>query len=396
VKELEYDVVVVGGGPAGSSTAKHTAMGGASVLMLEKRQEIGSPVRCGEGIAKGWMEKWGIKYDPRWIAHEVEGAKVTAPNGSAFYISEKIISDEVGIVIERDIFDKYLAMDAARAGADIQVKSSVVGLLKDNGKISGVRVEHMNERFDVKANIVVGADGYESQVGRWAGIDTDLKAKDVTTCLQYRMADISIEKDYCEFILGSASPGGYVWIFPKGEDVANVGIGLQLTKLKGKGEVKKYLDAFIAKDERLNKGKIIDIVSGAVSTCMPIDRTVGDGIILVGDAARQIDPLTGGGISNSCKAGKIAGEVLAECVQSKDYSTNILQKYEKGWRALLEEPLYRNYMAKEKLVTLTDEIFNKIIGTLAEVGVDKLSTHAILKVMKERHPELVKEFEDFI
>ncbi|MCK5547738.1 MAG: NAD(P)/FAD-dependent oxidoreductase, partial [Thermoplasmata archaeon] len=222
------------------------------------------------------------------------------------------------------------------------------------------------------------------------------KATDITPCLQYRMAGISPDKDYCEFMLGIGAPGGYIWIFPKGEDVANVGIGMQLSKVKEKGELKRYLDAYIKTDERLKDGKVIDIVSGAVSTCMPLERTIGEGIILVGDAARTIDPITGGGIANSCKAGKVAGEVLAECVQSKDFSLDMLDKYEKGWRAKIEEGLYRNYMAKEKLVTLSDNTFNKIIGTLAEVGLDKLSTHNILKIIKTRHPELVKEFEDLI
>jgi digeranylgeranylglycerophospholipid reductase len=393
--KLEYDVVVVGAGPAGSMTAKHAARGGLSVLMLEKRQEIGSPVRCAEGVAMTSIQATGIKPDLRWIAHEVDGAKVTAPNGTAFYITERMAGDEVGTVIERDIFDKYLAMDAAKAGADIMLKSSVVGVNTYKGAATGVKVERMKERFEVDAKIVVAADGFESQVARWAGMDTKLKAADITTCLQYRMVDINIESNFCEFILGSGAPGGYVWIFPKGEDVANVGIGLSVSKLKEKGEVKGYLDKFIKNDDRLKHGKIIDMVAGAVSTCMPIKHTIDEGIMLVGDAARQVDPITGGGIANACRAGKIAGEVLTECHESNDYSKDMLWKYEKGWRDEFSENLYRNYMAKEKLVTLTDETFNKIISTLAEVGVEKL-THLILKVIKERHPELVREFEDII
>ncbi|MFQ5884903.1 MAG: NAD(P)/FAD-dependent oxidoreductase [Thermoplasmata archaeon] len=117
---------------------------------------------------------------------------------------------------------------------------------------------------------------------------------------------------------------------------------------------------------------------------------------LVGDAARTIDPITGGGIANACKAGKVAGEVLGRATQEKDFSAENLQEYEKGWRELLEEELYRNWMAKEKLVTLSDETFDKIIETLAEVGVDKLSIFNILKVMEDRHPELVEEFADLL
>ena len=146
----------------------------------------------------------------------------------------------------------------------------------------------------------------------------------------------------------------------------------------------------------MKKGKALEIVSGAVSICAPIDKTVGDGVLLVGDAARQIDPITGGGIANSCKAAKVAGEVLAKAAKERNFSEKSLQRYEKGWRDLLENHLYRNWMAKEKLVTLSDETFNKIIVTLNEVGVEKMSSFALLKAIEKKHPELVKEFRDFL
>jgi digeranylgeranylglycerophospholipid reductase len=393
---LEYDVVIVGAGPAGSVTARYAAENGASVLVIEKRQEIGSPVRCGEGIARRWLEDVGIPLDKKWVAHEVEGAKIVSPNGTEFHIDERHAGSEVGTVIERDMFDKALARQAAKAGADIMLKASVVGVLKDNGKVSGVRVEQFGKRFDVKAGAVVGADGFESQVGRWAGLDTNLKTRDITTCLQYRMTNIEPDSDYCEFVLGTGAPGGYIWVFPKSEDTANIGLGIQLKKVKEKGELRRYLDAFIQNDERFKRGKRLDIVAGAVSTCSPIEKTVADGILLVGDAARMIDPITGGGVKNGCMAAKVAGEVLGRATQEKDFSADRLQEYEKGWRKLLEETMYRNWMAKEKLVTLSDETFDMVIGTLAEVGVDRLSVYNILKVMEERHPDLVEEFADLL
>jgi len=392
----EYDVVVVGAGPAGSMTAKFAAMNGARVLMVEKRQEIGSPVRCGEGISRAWLDPVGIKLDAKSFAWQVKGAKIVAPNGTSFYLSEKMAGNEVGIVLDRVFFDKLLAHDAVKAGSDLMLKTSAVKLLKDGGKVTGVRIKSFGETKDVKAGCVVGADGFESQVGRWAGIDTNLAPRDITSCFQYRLTNIKHDPDYCEFVLGSAAPGGYVWIFPKNEDTANVGIGIQLSKLKNPAEVKKYLDKFIQKDPRLKNGRPLELVSGAVSICAPIDKTVGNGVLLVGDAARQIDPITGGGISNSCKAGKVAGEVLAKATKERDFGEKSLQRYEKGWRDLLENHLYRNWMAKEKLVTLTDDSFNKIITTLNEVGVEKMSTYAILKAIEQRHPDLVKEFQQFL
>jgi digeranylgeranylglycerophospholipid reductase len=392
----EYDVVVVGAGPAGSMTAKWAAKGGARVLIIEKRQEIGSPVRCGEGISRSWLDSVGIKLDAKSVAREVKGAKIVAPNGSSFYLSEKMAGNEVGIVLERVFFDKLLARDAVKAGADLMLKTSAVKLLKTGDKVTGVKIKSWGETKDIKCGCVVGADGYESQVGRWAGINTSLAPRDITSCFQYRLTNINHEADYCEFVLGSKAPGGYVWIFPKNEDTANVGIGMQLTKLKDPADVKKYLDKYIQNDPRLKKGRPLELVSGAVSICAPIDKAIGSGILLVGDAARQIDPITGGGISNSCKAAKVAGEVLARATREKDFSERSLQRYEKGWRDLIENHLYRNWMAKEKLVTLTDDTFNKVIATLNEVGVDKMSTYSILKAIEAKHPDLVREFQEFL
>lgn len=392
----EYDTVVVGAGPAGSMTAKWAAKGGARVLMVEKRQEIGSPVRCGEGISRSWLDSVGIKLDSKSLAREVKGAKIVAPNGTSFYLSEKMAGNEVGLVLDRVFFDKLLARDAVKAGADLMLKTSAVKLLKDGSRVTGVRVRSFGETRDIRCGCVVGADGFESQVGRWAGIDTSLAPRDITSCFQYRLTNIEQEADYCEFVLGSKAPGGYIWIFPKNEDTANVGIGMQLTKLKDTADVKKHLDRFIQGDPRLRKGRPLELVSGAVSICAPVDKTVGNGVLLVGDAARQIDPITGGGISNSCKAGKVAGEVLARAAKEKDFSERSLQRYEKGWRDMLENHLYRNWLAKEKLVTLSDDTFNKIISALNEVGVEKMSTYAILKAIESRYPELVREFQEFL
>src|SRR5512136_2965882 len=131
----EYDIVVVGAGPAGAMTAKYAAKNGARVLMIEKRSEIGAPVRCGEGISRSWLDSVGIRLDSKSVAREVMGAKIVSPNGSSFYLSEKMAGNEVGIVLERVFFDKLLARDAVKAGADLMLKTSAVKLLKTGDKV---------------------------------------------------------------------------------------------------------------------------------------------------------------------------------------------------------------------------------------------------------------------
>jgi digeranylgeranylglycerophospholipid reductase len=395
VADRSTDVLVIGAGPAGSMTAKWAAKHGARVVMIEKRQEIGSPVRCGEGMSKDWLQDVGIRPGP-WVNLEVEGARIFSPSEKVFEINEKDAGNEVGYVVERDGFDKQLAIDAANAGAEILLKTAAVAVLKEHGRVVGAKVKQFGESYEIRAPITVGADGFESQVGRWAGIPTNIAVRDMDTCLQYRMTDVDCDVRYCDFFLGKVAPGGYVWVFPKGERLANVGIGVQVSQVRSPADARTYLDRWIASHPGYAKGKKIDMVGGGVSISAPIRQTVADGVMLVGDAARMIDPLTGGGIANGCIAGKICGTVAAEAVRSGDVSSAFLQKYEKGWRARLEEKLYRNWLAKEKLVTLSDETFDKIIDALAGMRLEKLNVHNILKAVRQKYPEVTKEFEAFL
>lgn len=398
MKELSYDAVIVGAGPGGSMTAKVAAEAGVNVLMIEKRQEIGVPVRCGEGIARVWLNEVGITPDPDWIAHEVDGARVISPAGHMVIMDERIAGNECGYVVHRERFDQALAKMAVDAGADLLVKTSATGLLRDGDYIAGIEALQQKEKHNIHAKITVGADGFESKIGRWADIDTNLKPRDLNVCYQYFMVGVDIDPRYNDFYIGSIAPGGYIWVFPKGKDCANVGIGVNLAKI-GKDEraaAKKYLDKFIDSHPALAKGKKFEHIAGAISCCMPIDQTVGNGILLVGDAARQIDPLTGGGVSNACKAGKVAGKVIAEAIEANDFSKEFLMRYDKGWRAEMENQLIRNFVAKEKLVTLSDETFDKLINALSDVELTKVTTLDILKAVQSKAPELVKEFEELL
>jgi digeranylgeranylglycerophospholipid reductase len=303
--------------------------------------------------------------------------------------------NEVGIVLERHLFDKALAADAAVDGAQIMLKTHASGLLQSNGTISGIVGKSMGQEMEIRAKIIIGADGFESQVGRWAGIKTGVKTRDVDATIQYRLCNIDCDPRYCDFFVGSCAPGGYIWIFPKSDHVANVGIGVQFSLLKTKAEVRGYLDRWIATQPNLAKGQALEIVGGAVSTNKPIKQTVTDNVMLVGDAARLIDPLTGGGIVNACISGKLAGEIAAEAIRKENYSAKFLNKYEKAWRKRMEKKLTRNWMAKEKVASLDDATFDSIVGTLAEVGSDA-NTLSLLIAIGKKHPKLVADFAELM
>jgi digeranylgeranylglycerophospholipid reductase len=363
--------------------------------MIEKRQEIGSPVRCGEGISLEWISDYGIEKDDRWLIHEVDGARIISPGGHRLDINPRMAGNEVGATIRRDFFDQTLAEMAADAGADIMVKTYATELIREGDRFTGIKARCNGEDCIIRAKAIIGADGFESQIARWAGLSTVLKQEDIATNLQYHMVGIDIDPKFSEFYLGSlAKGGGYAWIFPKGEDSANVGIGVTLNMIKEGGHPKRLLEKFIDKNPGLKKGKVIEVVAGVVSVSAPADKTVKDNLMIVGDAARMADAITGGGIKNAVRSGAIAGEVAAKSIQSGNLDD--FMDYEKRWRSEFEDELFRDWMAKNKMMTLSDEDFDILISTLAESNIENLSVYEILEVIQDRLPHLVEELMSFM
>jgi len=130
-QSLKFDLIVIGAGTAGSTAAKTAANAGLKVALLEKRQEIGSPVRCAGGVSRSGLIKL-ITPDPSFIAAEVKGTRVYAPDGFSIMMSEDQAFDEVGYILERNIFDRYLAIDAAQAGTEVFIKTRAIGLLRQD------------------------------------------------------------------------------------------------------------------------------------------------------------------------------------------------------------------------------------------------------------------------
>jgi digeranylgeranylglycerophospholipid reductase len=217
------------------------------VLLIEKRQEIGSPVRCAEMAGKQQVLPF-IQPNKKWIATEIKGIRFIAPDGTVLTVSGEAagIEGEFGYVLERKIFDRELAKEAARAGADVMVRTRATGLIVENGAVKGVKLNRLGDNFEVRSKVVIGADGVESQVGRWGGINTTLKLKEIGTCAQYLMTDVDVIDDFCDVYPGSCAPGGYAWMFPKGDKKANIGLGMQASKLGGKRPV-DYLNEFVSK-----------------------------------------------------------------------------------------------------------------------------------------------------
>ncbi|MET1124487.1 MAG: digeranylgeranylglycerophospholipid reductase [Archaeoglobaceae archaeon] len=384
-----YDVVVVGAGPAGSMTAKTAAEEGLRVLLVEKRQEIGVPVRCAEGISKEALSRF-FEIDDRWIAAEVIGAKIYAPDMTEIVMSEERAGNEVGYVLERKIFDRAIARMAAKAGADVYVKTTFEGFERADEGLR-VKLRRVGEEWEVETKILVGADGVESRVGRMAGITKTLKLSEIESCAQYLMTGLDIDPDYTYFYVGrSVAPGGYAWIFPKGNGSANVGLGV-LPSMAEK-PAKAYLDEFVAR-MGLN-GKVVEFVAGAVPVYGEIETAVADNIMLVGDAAYHADPITGGGIANALAAGYHAGKVAAEAVKRGDFSKDFLRRYDELWKKDFGWKLRRNKKLQEKFLKMDDATLSKLARSLAGKNLKEMSVRAIVVELLKAHPKLLWDLKD--
>jgi digeranylgeranylglycerophospholipid reductase len=392
----EVDCLVIGAGPAGSVTAREVAKRGWKVLLIEKRAEIGVPVRCGEGVSKSLLDLLGLENDPTFISSEMDGAKIHSPNGSVLVLGPEIAGPEVGFVIQREKFDQELAKQAVRAGAELWVRAEAHSYESSNDRVM-VGIKHLTEEVIIRSKVVVAADGYESLIARWAGIDTRLDLKDIDTCLQYEMIDVDTDDRYTEFFLGRCYvPGGYIWCFPQGHGIANVGLGVNGSLVEKGGDPKRYLDSFISENPRFSKGRITEINGGGVSVSLPLEETVADHLIIVGDAARMIDPLTGGGIYNGCFAAIQAGKTICEALENGDTSKEALGPYERRWREGIEAEMARNYLAKEKLLEVSDEILDKVISAISEYDLQEISTEELLKALADKYPEVIEELGNFL
>jgi digeranylgeranylglycerophospholipid reductase len=383
---IETDVLVIGAGPAGSSAAKHAALNGANVILIDKKSEIGAPKRCAEGVSKEGLKKLKIEPSSRWVTKELSGVRMIAPNGNSVWLNEeKVKLPEAGYILERKVFDKHMAMDAARAGAQIMVKTLATGLRRE-GENLVVSAETMGEEFEIQAKIVIGADGPESRAGRWAGLKTTIKPKNMESCAQYEMANVKMQDpNSIEFYFGSVAPGGYAWIFPKGDDIANVGLGILITETDKSAY--QHLLEFVENCPATQNAQPVELNIGGDPVGGMLKELITDNFMIVGDAASQVNPLTGGGIISAMEGGLYAGEAAAAAVRDGDYSANKLARYQERCEDNIQSKFKKDLKVKDYLLTLSDDELNSIADAFQDIEMDNINTAELIKNLVKVSPK---------
>ena len=316
----QFDCIVVGAGPAGSMAGNVLAQNGVDVLILEKHPQVGSPLSCAEAISFSGLTDF-VPVDPEWVSTHVHHLLLVSPSGSRTNVHHP----NAGLVLNRRLFDQKLAQKAVSSGACLKTNAQVIGLLKNKKeRLCGVKVLENGKEKEYQAEVIIGADGVESCVAGWAGMDFSLGLDQIESCAQYLLGEVEIEPDCAEFHLGrSVAPGGYAWVFPKGENLANVGLAVTTTLTNQK--TKDFLDDFASK--RFGDFKTMEFVVGAVP-CFDRNRDlVKENVLLVGDAGGLVDSLSGAGISNALLSGMIAGSVVSRYIKDGDLPVSFLKKY---------------------------------------------------------------------
>ena len=327
----QHDLIVVGAGPAGAHLAKEAAQLGLDVLVLERlsRDRVGDKV-CGEGIALHHLKNAGIPYPTgKELGNTINGIDIYPPSmENHITISQRVAGEPCdGWTIDRIYFGQRLLDYAEKAGAKIQDHAHVLEPIFDNGHITGVKFKHTKTKqmHEVQARITVDASGMSASLRRKMKdplIETTIELRDQAVCYReiLELQEPFEPADRCWIIMDDRySPGGYIWIFPRGGNLANVGLGTQ----GGQGHRPKELyKQFLKTNPIFKDAKVIHGGGGAAPIRRPLWSYVADGIVFIGDSGCHVNPIHGGGIGSAIEAGHIVAPIIRQAIESNDVSTS--------------------------------------------------------------------------
>lgn len=328
----DYDLIIVGGGPAGSTMALSAAKQGLKVLLVDKEKFPRDKI-CGDALTVSSVEILQEFHLIDKLLREPHGCA----NNMIFYSeTERLMPPSMNdaqyiSTSRRWIFDNVL-FQAAKACTETKEGFKVENLLMQNGWVFGIQGTSADgEKQEYTAKVVAGADGCSSVVARKLGLYQSLKQDGaVATRAYYRNLDVS-GSELELYYLPECRPG-YFWIFPVDKETVNVGVILFDQNLKSTGIFPPQIHRQLIQSPLL-KARFLQAEPVGNIQCwyLPLAKTTrtihGNGFILSGDAAGLIDPLIAHGIDRAMVSGKIAGELLGSICRGNDYSAEALQPY---------------------------------------------------------------------
>jgi digeranylgeranylglycerophospholipid reductase len=373
----EYDILVVGAGPAGSMAAKAAAEQGRRVCLAERLVRPGIPARCGEGIGrKGASISLTLRKE--WIRATIRAARFYSPSGTTV----EVRSVAESYILDREKMDADLAEEAKAAGADLRTRTPIVAVALRNGWY-----EASSPDLQVRARCIICADGVESRIARDLGWNTALRLSDMESCAFARVTHESVDQSLVEFHVGTnIAPGGYAWVFPRGNCEANVGLGVMGLRHDA-GKAREHLRAFIAR--RFPGASAGGFHCGGVPVGRFLRPLVREGAMLVGDAARQVGAINGAGIAYALFAGKTAGTAAARAFSGGAFDGRRLKEYGRIWARRFGRHLDRSWRLKELAVRFSDGYLDSVAAALSKEDPARLNYARVFFKAFAGHPLLL-------
>jgi digeranylgeranylglycerophospholipid reductase len=367
---MRYDAVIVGASLAGLYAGLRLSKAGWRVCVVDRRERIGTPVRCGEATGNRRELSRFFPIEEEWIASDIRGAMVH------FNDTVPICHDipQCGVILHRDRLEQSLARQAQAFGARIWLESPVVGLVASGKRFEGIRLESGRE---IRGDFLIGADGPESKVGQWAGISRPLPLDDAVSCVEYRIKTERFNDGRIHFFIGSQQiRGGYIWVFHKDHDTALVGAGVYGGRREGP-RVSEILEQFMAR--KLPGAPRLEMITGCVPIAVAPRRLTRANVLLIGDAARQANPLSAGGIMNTLEATQLA---VSRLLQGREQirPERVLSGYSRQWAGTprLQQKLF--YLAKNMVLDASDAELERLLAALSRQyrnGMDRSRTFRV-------------------
>ena len=391
MEELNFDVVVVGGGPAGSSAAHMAAKSGCTVALIEKEKEIAETVRTSGVTWISDIKKFGI---PENCYNPIKKFSFCSPKNSVK------ISGEIAKAAVLDVRKTYrfLANRAKTSGSELFTSTNVTEVLKDtSGKCVGVIAKSDGKQIQFNSKVVIDASGFVSVIAKELGYVTQWKKFGAGA--EFEVKTEKLEHDNWWLMVGQEySPAGYAWIFPTSKDTARIGVGI--------GKPDSDVDPTVRLNELLEKklGPIKDLGNiekiefhyGLIPNDGVSRKTVYDNLILVGDSAGQANPLVLEGIRYAIRFGEVAGQVAADAIKNGDTTEVSLSPYEKEWKRAIESKINSAGKVQNRWVGLTDDEWDKELSIIEELTADEFldfirADFGVSKMVKlaTHHPKMI-------
>jgi len=361
-EEYHYDLVIVGGGPAGSSAAYAAAKNGIKVALLEKENTIAETVRT-SGVT--WIQnikEFGIPDD---CFNPIKNFSFCSPN------NEVTISDTIPRAAVLDVRKTYrwLASEAKNAGADIFVKMNIKSVIKNKkGDIVGVSGVGPKGETTFHSKVVIDASGFPSTVCKAMGFAPQWERFGAGA--EYEMKAENVDSETWWLMVGQEySPAGYAWIFPLGNDIVRIGVGVGKpeSNVDPTQRLKEIIEKKLGPIKKLGNLTEVEFHYGLIPNDGLSRKTVFNNLILVGDSAGQANPLVLEGIRYAIKFGRVAGKVASDAIISGNTDKESLYPYEENWRKAIESKINSAGKVQDRWIGLTDEEWDKELDIIKEL-----------------------------